>query len=498
MKKALAFIMSVVFVFSAYGSLVFAEKSIARADMRLPVRECPRGGFLPSTVFQVAETAEIEPQRGVELFSSATAATDVSFEEYLEAQLRARSPEISVYPDYMIYLTETESGDPDPTNFQRILRKILFNNYDILVLDDVAGNVRCGKFTSGENAGRWFVRTFRPTYLEFEESDAAGAVAMMDAEIDAYVDAVDDIPADDVVGKMLVIHDLFCANNVYAQEELDEEESTNYAVMHNEARTAYYLFKYNRAVCQGNVIALKAIYDRLNERLKQELGVTADVIETSFCSSNDLTHVWNVVKVNGNWYHLDITWDDSSDPNEAFYDCFMRCDDEFINGGYVSPHSTDGVTDWDIYADEEVVCNDSRYSQGHIFNRAYYGLITYSDGLYNIDAYSFGLIFRSNSLISTEIWATDPFYEEDYGGSAIILYAEQPVTFTKRIVSYTDGALTYSSGPTDMTIGVSGYTFDEVPIMNTATGKLLLWKPNTFEPLCRAIDLPVITAGTAE
>ena len=34
-------------------------------------------------------------------------------------------------------------------------------------------------------------------------------------------------------------------------------------------------------------------------------------IECSFSSSNQIEHVWNIVKVDGQWYHVDVTWNDN-------------------------------------------------------------------------------------------------------------------------------------------------------------------------------------------
>ena len=34
-------------------------------------------------------------------------------------------------------------------------------------------------------------------------------------------------------------------------------------------------------------------------------------IESSYCYSNEIQHIWNMVKINGQWYHVDTTWNDS-------------------------------------------------------------------------------------------------------------------------------------------------------------------------------------------
>ena len=52
------------------------------------------------------------------------------------------------------------------------------------------------------------------------------------------------------------------------------------------------------AVCEG--------YSRSYQYMLNELG-----IENYLCSSVDLCHVWNIVKLNGEYYHVDITFDDA-------------------------------------------------------------------------------------------------------------------------------------------------------------------------------------------
>ena len=45
-------------------------------------------------------------------------------------------------------------------------------------------------------------------------------------------------------------------------------------------------------------------------------------------------HIWNVVNINNNWYHIDLTWDDpvtSSKKNIITYDYFLITTDELKN-----------------------------------------------------------------------------------------------------------------------------------------------------------------------
>lgn len=63
--------------------------------------------------------------------------------------------------------------------------------------------------------------------------------------------------------------------------------------------TAYEALTTGRAVCQG--------YSLLALRMLQEAGVTTIIAEGTVDTGD---HAWNMVKLDGSWYHLDMTWDD--------------------------------------------------------------------------------------------------------------------------------------------------------------------------------------------
>ena len=69
--------------------------------------------------------------------------------------------------------------------------------------------------------------------------------------------------------------------------------------------TAYGVFANRKAVCQGYALALSALLDRA-------------WVDSRFVSSDPLDHAWNLVQLNGVWYHVDVTWDD---PGENFSTC---------------------------------------------------------------------------------------------------------------------------------------------------------------------------------
>lgn len=72
------------------------------------------------------------------------------------------------------------------------------------------------------------------------------------------------------------------------------------------------------AVCSG--------YDDAYRVLLHEAGV-----ETASQSSTPMNHEWTYVKINGQWYHVDTTWDDDRDGYETIHTWFVRNDSEFTS-----------------------------------------------------------------------------------------------------------------------------------------------------------------------
>ena len=441
--------------------------------------EFPTGGFLQDEAVpvKVIDAADIKSED-----ISLMAVPNQNIYEYLEAQMRAHVQEITIYPTYKI----------DPDDLRTILRNVLFNNYDIFVLDKLQS------FYITTDNNRDYAYSFAPVYYTPEEGEAQ-AIAMMDAEIGEYLDAVSDIPSDDVIGKMIVIYDLFCKNNEYAKQEYDEEVSTNGTILHNETRLAYWVFKYNRAVCQGNVIALAAIYDALNEQLKQETGSTDDFIEMGFCSSDRKKHVW---KVGGQWYHMDETWDDP----------VLYLNGEIYDGGYsrnsyflrsyagMADHLINNVDDWVYYTkghESSVMCDDDGYESGYLFN-AYSSeyvndgqLITYEDGRYKltVEYPNANCPFISDSLKTTKILASDPYFAAGASTGRIYFLFTEAATVRQIGATYTqDGSMdnfrvmSRFSGSK----GISGKSYTK-PTRST----YLFFRPEDdfSEPLCRKILL---------
>lgn len=92
-------------------------------------------------------------------------------------------------------------------------------------------------------------------------------------------------------------------------------------------RSAFDVLTLGRAVCHG--YALTAF------EMLREAGMEVVII----AGLPAMNHVWNMVKICGNWYHLDVTYDDPVPdlPLNVRYDYFLKSDEEMLAGS--NPHT---------------------------------------------------------------------------------------------------------------------------------------------------------------
>ena len=96
--------------------------------------------------------------------------------------------------------------------------------------------------------------------------------------------------------KIKAIHDYIINHTEYDKLKTANVNDTTY-----KSNTAYGVLFQNYGICSGYSDAMKLFLDKLN------------II--NYKISND-QHIWNLVNIDGKWYHLDLTWDDPvSDKN---------------------------------------------------------------------------------------------------------------------------------------------------------------------------------------
>ncbi len=156
------------------------------------------------------------------------------------------------------------------------------------------------------------------------------AQADYESEIQYIVSQVDGNLSD--AEKALWVHDYIAASFEY---DSDEE---NFDV--------YSLFKERRGVCQAYSLAYIAVL--------RELGIRSVMV-----ASDGMNHAWNLVEIDGEWYHVDLVYDDplQDRTGRVYHENFLLSDDDIKNTpiphyGWVS----------------RVECTDNRYRRAFWVN----------------------------------------------------------------------------------------------------------------------------------
>ena len=113
-------------------------------------------------------------------------------------------------------------------------------------------------------------------------------------------------------GREKFFHDYICKNTVYDLETYDNFGDSAYSVLID-----------GKAICEGYARALKMLLDAC------EIYNYLVVGNTENDEGKMEGHMWNVVSVDGELYHIDVTWDDADgDLGEIIYLYFNLTDDD--------------------------------------------------------------------------------------------------------------------------------------------------------------------------
>lgn len=107
--------------------------------------------------------------------------------------------------------------------------------------------------------------------------------------VDAALASVD--PGMSDLQKAIVLHDYLTINCEYDQEAASTGD------LFSGSFSTYGVFAERTAVCQGYALAYKYLLNQLG-------------IECYMVNSDEMNHAWNLVKLDGQYYQVDVTWDD--------------------------------------------------------------------------------------------------------------------------------------------------------------------------------------------
>ena len=128
--------------------------------------------------------------------------------------------------------------------------------------------------------------------------------------------------------KALYIHDYIVLNCEYDLDLLEIMEQSGGKLsgeIYNERYTEYSVLVNGTGICGSYALAYRAV-------------MNACGLECLYLSSREMNHGWNMVKIDGKWYHVDCCWDDPvpDQYGRAGRTYFLRTDDEFMELNHYS------------------------------------------------------------------------------------------------------------------------------------------------------------------
>ena len=183
-------------------------------------------------------------------------------------------------------------------------------------------------------AGSKMVLSVFPSYVEGLPADAGEKMEQAVTEALSLVE-----PGMSQAEKALVLHDYLMNTVTY-----DWETATTGWPIDNMVFSAYGALVNKNAVCNGYALAY--------QMLLKQVGINAVKL-----TSGDLNHAWNLVEINGSWYHVDVTWDDPVPDVKGGgrHENFLRSDAGMDSTGHTSWDATsitcpnDYIEDWWMY-----------------------------------------------------------------------------------------------------------------------------------------------------
>lgn len=114
-------------------------------------------------------------------------------------------------------------------------------------------------------------------------------------------------PTDKGFDKVKAVHDYVVKTVQYSEKTVGSQYST------------HTLLTEKKAVCQA--------YALLMFKMLNELGVEVQYVKGA---AGNATHAWNLVKVDGEWYHIDATWNDpiGNKADQVGYKYFLLSDSQ--------------------------------------------------------------------------------------------------------------------------------------------------------------------------
>lgn len=196
--------------------------------------------------------------------------------------------------------TESRCLEITEEELKDIFTAVLYDNSEIFWVDIKYNFIDYG--TSIE---------FMPDY-RVNSVEAQNMSAVLNSEIDKIVKSAENLATD--FEKELYFHDYVCDVTTYTEGDMDD--------------TAYSALINGNAICEGYSRAMQMLLDRA--KIKNYL-----VVGDGKSEDGTEPHMWNIVEIDGENYHLDATWNDAGTENTIGY-LYFNVTDDYISRDHLN------------------------------------------------------------------------------------------------------------------------------------------------------------------
>jgi hypothetical protein len=228
-------------------------------------------------------------------------------------------------------------------------------------------------------------------------------IAQYKQEFDSKVNSIAQLAMqyDTDYEKALFVHDYLVANSDY-----DVEAAQN-ADVNNMAYCAYSCIMGEETVCMGYSMAFQIIM--------QKIGIPCGTVHGSAIKNGESgeSHMWNFVNIDGNYYYVDLTWDDpvqenSENPDFISHCYFMITTDDILKDHTISDHVSEyedigGTIKYNYIVPE---CNSIDYNYYNVEGGYFDDFDLDSIGSYitaNLDAGAVEIKFADSDLLDLAV-----------------------------------------------------------------------------------------------
>lgn len=163
-----------------------------------------------------------------------------------------------------------------------------------------------------DNSGEY---DYREMYLNNDTKDLKGReLEVFNAASRVYSIYMEDCTND--YDKVVAAHDYIVENCVYNKDAIDSD------TLSDDDFEPYGVFIKGVAVCEGYAEAFKLLMDIAGIECNIVIGTVGE---------EETLHAWNMVKLDGDWYHVDVTFDDPYPETAEIVYLYLNVTDDILS-----------------------------------------------------------------------------------------------------------------------------------------------------------------------